>query len=112
MRGFDSGNKFVGRTDLALVDKGVLIEFDGMVKYGDLLRGHLTPQQVLAAEKRREDGLRGLGWLVVQITRSDFDHPGSVTLRLDEAIAHGQRVVAGNGLMGSVRLRSPICLPR
>ena len=39
---FDDRQSFVGRVDLAIPDCALLVEFDGMVKYGDLLRGKLT----------------------------------------------------------------------
>lgn len=50
----------IGDTDFYWPELGVAGEFDGDSKYGDARRfgRHLTPQEVLIAEKRREDRLR------------------------------------------------------
>ena len=41
-------------------------EFDGQVKYEELLRPGESPVDVVVREKRREDMLRALGWQVVR----------------------------------------------
>ena len=79
-----------------------------MVKYGDLLRGKLTPQQVLAKEKRREDGLRELGWLVVRVTWSDLTDASRLSVRLHTAVTRGRRIVEVGGLDGSIRSTATI----
>lgn len=45
------------RVDLWFAEAGVIVEFDGRVKYDDPLRGR-TPTAALIDEKRREDRLR------------------------------------------------------
>lgn len=53
----DGGNYWI---DFALDDVAAFGEFDGMGKYLDeSLRGERTPQDVLRAEKQREDWIRG-----------------------------------------------------
>lgn len=53
---------------------GVILEFDGKVKY--------TSQEALFAEKKREDELTSLGWVVVRWTWGDLSSDaGAVTLR-------------------------------
>lgn len=48
------------RVDFALVGKRTLGEVDGNAKYtDDRLRGRRTPEEVVLAEKRREDWIRG-----------------------------------------------------
>ncbi|QWC86166.1 hypothetical protein KLP28_05515 [Nocardioidaceae bacterium] len=47
----------------------VLIEFDGRVKYGrEFRRPGESPEDVLWREKKREDWLRSLGFVVVRVT--------------------------------------------
>ncbi len=64
--------RFVGRVDLGYPELGVLIEFDGAIKYGGSIRSSgregegsgrpgRQPHEVVIAEKRREDRLRDLG---------------------------------------------------
>ncbi len=72
----DARGQFVARVDF-LVDRWVVVEFDGRLKYDD--------PQVLWAEKRREDALRALGYEVVRLTWSDLDHPERVARLIREA---------------------------
>lgn len=69
------GELLVGRTDFAWPELGILGEFDGKIKYGDLLRPGETPQQALFREKRREDALRQLGWQMARWCWDDLVHP-------------------------------------
>src|SRR5918998_74827 len=72
---------------------GVLGEFDGKKKYGRLLRKPgQTAEDVLVEEKRREDRLRALGWIVIRWVWSDLIHPEPLLARLQEAFARGQRL--------------------
>lgn len=49
------------RVDFWFPEQGVVVEFDGLVKYrDDRLRGVRTPEEVVIAEKVREDSLRRL----------------------------------------------------
>ena len=105
---FDDRGSFVGRVDLAIPDCGVVVEFDGMVKYGDLLRGKLTAGQVLAREKRREDQIRELGWMVVRLTWSDLADPVRTGSRLRSAMTRGRRLKDVSGLVGTHRCTPPI----
>ena len=109
---FDARPAFVARADLGYLASGVLIEFDGMVKYGDLLRGNRTAQEVLAREKHREDALRELGWLVVRVTWADLADSARLARRLHEALDRGRRLVGLGGIVGSANPRPPVRLPR
>jgi len=77
----DEVGGFVGRVDL-LVGEQVIVEFDGAVKYEGL-----EGRAALVAEKRREDALRALGFLVVRVTWADLASPGRVIAQIRRAMA-------------------------
>src|SRR4029079_18992923 len=55
---YDAAGMLVGTTDFAWRRHRLLGEFDGRSKYGRLLRPGQTPEEVVWAEKLREDALR------------------------------------------------------
>ena len=77
----DERGHFVARVDFLVDGTKVVIEFDGKVKYaaGD--------PRVLWGEKRREDRLRGLGYVVVRITWAQLERPGDVAAAVRAALA-------------------------
>jgi very-short-patch-repair endonuclease len=77
----DGRGRFVARVDFLVDGTKVVVEFDGKVKYesGD--------PAVLWAEKRREDELRALGYVVVRITWADLERPGAVVAKVRAAVA-------------------------
>ena len=77
-----------------LPDLGVVIEFDGRVKY----EGR-DGAQALAAEKRREDRIRALGYGIVRLTWRDLSNPG----RVREAIQRAAATVALAHRVATVR---------
>lgn len=77
------------RVDFVLPDDGVILEFDGLVKY----RGDEGPD-VLVREKQREDALRALGYGVVRLVWKD--------LYRNHAVEY---------LVGSIRATAPRQLP-
>lgn len=80
-----------------LVDKRVVIEFDGRVKYGrpsdtpDPFGRMQSPEQVLWQEKAREDHLRELGYEVVRVTWADLQNPTALAARIRAAIERARR---------------------
>lgn len=70
----------VARVDFFLPELGVVVEFDGMVKYG----GAEGPE-ALAAEKLREDRIRALGYGVVRLTWADVFQPARVRAAVHQA---------------------------
>lgn len=88
----DEAGVFVGKVDL-LVGERVIVEFDGAVKY-DGIEGRAA----LVAEKRREDALRALGYVVVRVTWADLASPARVIAQIRRAMAglptHDGRVSA------------------
>lgn len=85
--------RFVGRCDFGWPEFGVLGEFDGKTKYGRLLRKPgQTAEDVLIEEKRREERLRALGWVVIRWMWADLVRPDPLLSQLRAAFARGQRL--------------------
>jgi hypothetical protein len=88
---FAPDGRFVGRSDFGWPDFGVLGEFDGQTKYGELLRKPgQTAEDVLIAEKQREDRMRELGWVVIRWMWQDLTRPEPPIDRLRQAFARGR----------------------
>jgi hypothetical protein len=84
------GRRFVGRADF-LVEGLVVVEFDGLVKYGGQEGRH-----ALAAEKARESAIVDLGYEVVRLVWADLANPAEVARRVRVALARaGRRVRLG-----------------
>ena len=66
-----SAGRLVGVVDAWFDDAAVAVEFDGRIKYADPWRGRST-EQVLWAEKRREDEMRALDIRVVRVADADL----------------------------------------
>ena len=90
----DARGRLVGRADFAWEQHRTLGEFDGRVKYGAVLRPGQRVEDVVWAEKRREDALRDLGWQVVRWTWADLLQPWLVVDRLHRAFRRAHGVVA------------------
>ena len=101
IRIYDRAGNLVGRVDLGYPELGVLIEFDGMVKYRKPLRSGQQPEEVVIAEKRREDRLRSLGYTVVRFVWSDLADPAAMAATVSAALEQGARTVRVGGLTGT-----------
>jgi hypothetical protein len=70
---------------------GVVVEFDGRVKYerrGDPEDGTVSdPAEVLWLEKQREDAIRRLGHPVERVVWPELDRPGLIGARVRSARA-------------------------
>lgn len=84
----DAGGVFVARVDFLLECWGLVIEFDGALKYGG------AGAEALIAEKIREDRLRDLGYEVVRATWADLNRPAELAARIRRAIARSGRRLA------------------
>ena len=88
---------FTARVDFMVDGEDVVLEFDGRVKYDrtadqpDPFGYRRTPQQVLWAEKLREDRIRELGYEVVRVTWSDLDDPVALARRIGSAVHRARR---------------------
>ena len=107
-----SSGMVLGRVDLANLNFGTLIEFDGMAKYGKQLNAHRTELEVLRLEKKREEALREAGWQVFRVVWADLGDAAALQRRISDVFARGRRALAANPVAGSVRLLPPIQLPR
>lgn len=81
----------VFRTDYAWLAERVVGEFDGMVKYGRLLRPGETTRDVLVRERRRELAVERAGWVVVRFTWSELTRPDLLRARVQQAFDRAQR---------------------
>ncbi|WP_028937478.1 hypothetical protein [Pseudonocardia spinosispora] len=78
--------RFIGRTDFAWPEHGVLGEFDGKVKYGRLLGPGQAASEIVYREKLREDELRAEGFTMVRWTWQDLAAFAPVAARLRRAL--------------------------
>lgn len=82
---FDEYGAFVARVDFAWLDRRTVGEFDGEVKYGRLLKPGQTKQDVIDAEKAREDAIRAAGWEVARWRWPHLGQPGVIADRIHAA---------------------------
>lgn len=71
--------RLVARADFLVEGTNVLVEFDGKVKYA-------AGPEALWAEKKREDRLRALGYVVVRLTWADLETPGRAVAKVRRAL--------------------------
>ncbi|NTV39176.1 MAG: hypothetical protein HGA51_04360 [Demequinaceae bacterium] len=69
------GDGHVGRSDFWWAGSRVVGEFDGRVKYGRADPAGRASEDVLWAEKRREDRIRTTGVTVVRWTVAELSNP-------------------------------------
>jgi hypothetical protein len=75
----DASGRLVGRVDFLFEEWGVIVEFDGALKYAG------KSSAPLIAEKVREDALRDLGYEIVRVTWADLSTPAAFSARLAQA---------------------------
>lgn len=80
VRILDENGTVVARVDFLLPDLGVIVEFDGAIKYSGL-----QGQSALMAEKHREDRLRSLGYGVARVVWAQLYTPEQVKLLVERA---------------------------
>ena len=85
----DSSGRLVGRCDFGWEEQRTLGEFDGLVKYGRLLKPGQTVADVVYAEKLREDALRAERWGMVRWIWSDLAAPAQLVARWTRALERG-----------------------
>lgn len=78
----DPAGRHIGTPDFAWPELRTVGEFDGMVKYGRLLRPGQSPGDAVTAEKYREDRLRDEGLRVVRWLWWELDDFDTVVARL------------------------------
>lgn len=83
----DASGRVVARVDFAWPQLGVFLEFDGMVKYGKLLREGETASDVVVREKRREELIcRLTGWRCIRLVWADLFTPEVTAARIREQL--------------------------
>ncbi len=87
----DASGRLIGRVDFGWPRWRVVGEFDGRIKYGELVRPGSAPGDVLFAEKLREDALRAESLQVIRWTWQDLPtfEQSSVAARLRRALRSG-----------------------
>jgi hypothetical protein len=91
----DLDGALIGTCDFAWPEFGVLGEFDGMQKYGRLLRAGETPGDAVQREKIREDALREVtNWLMVRIIWKEIFTPGLTGSRILRQLERGAKLLA------------------
>ena len=83
----DEDGQFVARVDFCWQKQRTIGEFDGKIKYGRMLKSGQSIEDVLFAEKRREDALRDLGWQIVRWLWADLYRRGVIRDRVLRAFA-------------------------
>lgn len=88
---FDERGRLLGRVGAGYPEHGVLIEFDGMVKYERLRRPGESASDAVIREKAREERITELGWLVIRFVWKDLRSPERVAARVRSARAARRR---------------------
>ncbi|MBK8458852.1 MAG: hypothetical protein IPL43_00400 [Micropruina sp.] len=70
-----AGGEFVARGDFGWTAERTIGEFDGKVKYADLLKPGQTAADVVIREKRREGQIRAQGWWPVRWGAAELANP-------------------------------------
>lgn len=87
-----SGPRLLGRVDFLLEEFSTVVEFDGRVKYRRANPSGLSPEDVVWAEKLREDSIRGEGYEFARVVWSDLDRPAATAERIRATMARGLRL--------------------
>lgn len=82
----------LARTDFAWAAARLVGEFDGLSKYGRLLRPGQTPADVYIAERIRQDALHDLGYEMVRWIWSELARPDRLYPRIQAAIDRAARL--------------------
>lgn len=76
----------IARVDFLLRTLGVVVEFDGEIKYAGA-----DGRSALVREKRREDGIRACGYEIVRLIWSDLSQPACVQRLIHAAASRAAR---------------------
>lgn len=86
------GHRLVARCDYRWPGLRLVSEFDGLIKYGRLLLDGTSIEEVILAEKAREDDIRAQGWWVHRFCWSDLRHPKAFKAAWDRAATVAARL--------------------
>lgn len=83
----DARGQLVAVVDFAWPEYGVFLEFDGKIKYLELLKDGESPSDVLFREKKREDLVRRITqWRAVRVVWADLYTPELTANRIWEVL--------------------------
>jgi hypothetical protein len=83
----DGRGRVLGRVDLAWPQYGVYLEFDGRIKYDELVKPGESVADVVMREKRREQLISDItGWRCIRITWADLFTPERLAARIHAAL--------------------------
>jgi hypothetical protein len=88
---FSPDGRLLARVDFYWDKHKTVGEFDGKIKYGRLLKPEQRIEDVIFAEKLREDAVRDLGLQVVRWTSPDLYRAGILRERVLRAFARAAR---------------------
>lgn len=100
--------RLLGRSDFGYPELALLLEFDGASKYDAHRRPGESAADVVRREKRREDAIRELGWLIIRIVWGDLADLAALAWRVQQARERGRRVVELGGVRGRWSSPPPI----
>ena len=83
----DEQGRVIARCDFGWEEHRTVGEFDGLVKYGRLLRPGQTAADVVLGEKHREDAVRDQGYAMVRWGSPDLQRERVLAERLRRAFA-------------------------
>lgn len=91
----DNAGTLVGRSDFCWPEHGLLGEFDGVQKYGRLLRLGETPGDAVVREKVREDALRSItGFMMVRLIWPELFTRDTTGARIRAMLRRSGRLIA------------------
>lgn len=80
---FGDGGLSLGRVDFAWPEAGVIVEFDGDIKYSKYLLPGETLEAAILREKRRESRIvEATGWRVIRLVWADLATPAATAARI------------------------------
>ena len=82
-----AGRRLLGIVDFAWPELGVILEFDGNVKYEKYLRDGETASDAVIREKNRENRIvEATGWIVIRVVWADLANPTQLVERIRRAM--------------------------
>ncbi|WP_244928372.1 type IV toxin-antitoxin system AbiEi family antitoxin domain-containing protein [Nocardioides sp. W7] len=85
---FHPNGKLAGRVDFAWPEFGLLLEFDGRIKYTRYRREGESLEETILREKRREELICELtGWRIIRLTWADLADPRGTAARIRRLLA-------------------------
>lgn len=98
--------RILGRADAGHLEDNCLYEYDGRIKYSEPYTG--DARSVLMREKRREDTIRALGYILCRLTAEDLADLEALYGKVERARAAGRRLAAAGVVDGWAHVADPI----